>query len=176
MACLIMYLPFFKPNKWYDITDQDKFSGTSWQKQLTISIFDYLPIYAKLPPTSEAPKNPETLEGLADFKSVKKGSDFKAWEVDVSKVAIMRAPIFDFPGMKVWVDGQLVDHWHDDCRNEEFCLGLVTFKIGEGNHNVLIKLTNTPVRTIGNLITLLSLIILLILLFPRNKYFKKWLA
>ena len=175
IACLILYLPFFRPNKWYDITDADKFSGLSWEKQLTISIFDYLPIYAKLPPTSAAPMNPETLEGLADFKNAQKGSNFKSWDVTVSKEALLRAPIFDFPGMLVFVDGVKVDHWNDDCRNQEYCHGLVTFKVPEGSHDILIKLTNTPVRTIGNLLTLLSLIVLLILLFPRNKYFKKWL-
>lgn len=176
IACLALYLPFFKPNKWYDITDVQKFSGESWQKQLTISIFDYLPIYAKFPPTSPAPMNPETLEGLADFKEFKKGSDTKSWAVYVEKEALLRAPIFDFPGMKVLVDGQPVDHWNDDCRNQEFCLGLVTFKVPEGQHNILIKLTNTPIRTLGNILTLLSFIILIVLIFPRKKYFKKWLA
>jgi hypothetical protein len=176
IACLALYLPFFKPNKWYDITDVQKFSGESWQKQLTISIFDYLPIYAKFPPTSPAPMNPETLEGLADFKEFKKGSDTKSWAVFVEKEALLRAPIFDFPGMKVLVDGQPVDHWNDDCRNQEFCLGLVTFKVPEGQHNILIKLTNTPIRTLGNILTLLSFIILIVLIFPRKKYFKKWLA
>lgn len=175
IACLILYLPFFAPREWYDISDKDKFSGISWQKQLTISIFDYLPIYAKFPPISEAPENPETLEGLADFKSSTRGSNFKKWNVNVSKPSILRAPIFDFPGMKVFVDGALVDHWNDDCRNQEFCLGLVTFSINPGDHEILIKLTNTPVRAIANLISLISIAVVVILLFPKFKYFKKWL-
>jgi hypothetical protein len=181
ISCLILYLPFFKPNKWYDITDTDKFSGISWEKQLTISIFDYLPIYAKFPPTSAAPMNPETLEGLADFKEARKGSNFKSWTVEVSNDSLLRAPIFDYPGMKVFVDGIKVDHWNDDCRNQEFCLGLVTFKVPQGNHEILIKLTNTPIRVVGNLLTVVSLIILMFLLFPKKhnfsaiKYIKKWL-
>lgn len=175
IACLISYFPFFKPDKWLDITDAQKFSGQSWEKQLTISIFDYLPIYAKLPPTSAAPMNPETMEGLSDFKGAGKGSNYKQWEVEVLKSGILRAPMFDFPGMKVFIDGQKVDHWNDDCRNQEFCLGLVTFKIPEGRHNILVKLTNTPVRMVGDSISLLSLLIFLILIFPQNRYFKKWL-
>jgi len=182
LSCLLMYGAFFRPNKWYNITDTDKFSGVSWEKQLTISIFDYLPIYAQFPPTAAAPTNPETLEGLADFKSAAKGSRSKEWEVDVTEPSILRAPIFDFPGMKVLVDGKVTNHWNDDCRNQEFCHGLVTFKIEPGRHNILIKLTNTPVRTIGNALTVLSFLVLIILLFPINKqsltarkYFKKWL-
>ncbi len=182
LSCLIMYLPFFQPKEWFNINDSDKFSGKSWEKQLTISIFDYLPIYAKLPPTSAAPMNPETLEGFADFKSSIVGSNFKAWEVDVTEKSLLRAPMFDFPGMKVFVDGKLVNHWNNDCRNQEYCLGLVTFNIEPGRHYILIKLINTPVRTIGNVLTILSFLILIILLFPINKqslsarnYFKKWL-
>lgn len=181
VACLILYLPFFRPNKWYDITDAEKFSGQSWEKQLTISIFDYLPIYAFLPPTSAAPTNPEVLEGSAEFRSNQKGSNYKSWEVNVAEPSLLRAPIFDFPGMKVFVDGNIVDHWNNDCRNEEFCHGLVTFNIDPGPHNILIKLTNTPIRSIANLLTLLSFVILIILLYPKTKYgllvkyFKKWL-
>lgn len=175
IACLILYLPFFHPFEWYNITDKEKFSGVSWDKQLTISIFDYLPIYAKFPPTSPAPKYPETLEGLADFKSYTRESDSKRWRVYVSEDALLRAPMFDFPGMKVFIDSQLVDHWNDDCRNEEFCHGLITFKIPQGEHEIFIKLTNTPLRAISNLITILSIFVVLILLAPNFKYFKKWL-
>lgn len=174
-ACLILYLPFFRPSEWLNITDKDKFSGISWEKQLTISIFDYLPIYAKFPPTSAAPQYPETLEGLADFKSSEVGSDSKKWVVDVSEQALLRSPMFDFPGMKVFVDGVEKDHWNDDCRNQEFCLGLVTFNIDPGRYVVLVKLTNTPIRAIGNLISLSSFLILLILFFPKIKYLKKWM-
>lgn len=176
VACLILYLPFFAPREWYSITDKDKFSGISWEKQLTISIFDYLPIYAKFPPTSAAPRDPETLEGLADFKSAQKGSDFKKWVVDVTQPALLRAPVFDFPGMRVFIDGQPVEHINNDCRNEDFCLGLVTFPVGLGHHEILIKLTNTPIRSIANLITIISTLVVLILVAPRHKYFKKWLA
>lgn len=175
LACLILYLPFFKPSGWFNITDQDKFSGVSWEKQLTISIFDYLPIYAKFPPTSKAPEYPETLEGLVDFKSSKRGSNYKKWIVEVSEPSLLRAPMFDFPGMKVLIDGEEQKHRNDDCRKEEFCLGLITFEIGPGKHEVLVKLTNTPVRTVGNLVTLISLLIVIILFFPKTKYFKKWL-
>ena len=176
ISCLLMYGLFFQPKEWLNINDQDKFSGKSWEKQLTISIFDYLPIYAKFPPTNPAPKYPETLEGLADFKSNERGSDYKKWVVDVTDEAILRTPVFDFPGMKVFIDGLEASHSSNDCRNQEFCLGLVTFPIDPGRHEILVKLTNTPVRSIGNVLTLISLFLVIVLLAPRHKYFKKWLS
>lgn len=179
LACIAFYLPFFKPNKWYDITDADKFSGQSWEKQLTISIFDYLPIYAEFPPTAPAPKNPQVLEGDANFGESKIGSNFKSWEVNVVQPSLLRSPVFDFPGMNVFIDGKKVDHWNNDCRNEEFCHGLITFNSEPGHHEILIKLSNTPVRSLGNIITLFSFMILVILLAPlhflKSNYFKRWI-
>src|SRR4030042_3211047 len=58
LVSFALTINYFVPKAWLNITDTDKFSGISWEKQLTISIFDYLPIYAKLPPYSKAPDLP----------------------------------------------------------------------------------------------------------------------
>src|SRR5581483_9913751 len=63
ILALSLTFNFYQPKAWLNISDQDKFSGESWQKQLTISIFDYLPIYAKLPPNHIASDLPEVLNG-----------------------------------------------------------------------------------------------------------------
>ncbi len=168
-AVIILHGSFFMPKAWLNITDQDKFSGKSWEKQLTISIFDYLPIYAKLPPVTKAPPQGEVLEGEAKFIQYNKYSDYQTGSVTVTKPSIIRLPLFDFPGMKVLVNGQKVEHNHDDCRNEEFCLGLITFKLDPGNYDIKAKLTNTPIRTIGNLLTLFSLIGIGVIFFKYGK-------
>lgn len=149
-----LYYQFFVPKSWLNITDADNFSGESWEKQLTISIFDYLPIYATLPPNHKAPKLPEVLVGRASFASYEKGSNFQKGMIIVEEDATLRLPIFDFPGMVVRVDGREVPHRNDDCSGEEFCFGLITFNIGEGEHDIEVRLTNTPPRVAGNLITL----------------------
>ncbi|MBI3485326.1 hypothetical protein HY025_00105 [Candidatus Daviesbacteria bacterium] len=170
VVAFVLYGSFFAPQKWLNITDQDKFSGISWQKQLTISIFDYLPIYAKLPPIHQAPDFPEIMSGQAQFLSYKKGSDYQIGKLVVSQPANLRLPLFDFPGMKVTVDNDLVVHNHSDCRNEEFCLGLINFNVSTGTHIIKAELTNTPVRTIGDLLTILSLIIIIKLFIYSKRY------
>lgn len=165
----ILYGNFFQPKAWLNITDAQKFSGASWDKQLTISIFDYLPIFAKLPPTTPAPVLPETLQGQVKFIRYKKGSDFQEGTVNVTKDALIRLPLFDFPGMKVWVDGKEISHTHTNCLDEEFCLGLINFNITQGTHIMSVKLTNTPIRFVGNLISLLSLVSFTLLLWVKNK-------
>lgn len=169
LLAFLLYFTFFQPKSWLDISDQDKFSGASWEKELTISIFDYLPIYAYLPPWQKAPELPEVLEGQAKFTDYKKGSNYQTGKVEVVGDALIRVPLYDFPGMKVIVDGQEVSHWNNDCRDQRYCLGLITFRIPQGVHDVSVKLTNTPVRTLGDLLSLSGLIILTGFIFGKIK-------
>ena len=153
---IFLNIQFFVPKDWLDITDAEKFSGTSWEKQLTISIFDYLPIYGVLPPWSKAPEFPEVLEGDIKFLEYKKGSNFQTGVVEASKDSLIRIPLFDFPGMTIKIDGKIISHVNNNCSGERYCRGLITFSIPSGKHNVEIKLKNTPVRTFGNTLTLIS--------------------
>ncbi|MEK7061168.1 MAG: 6-pyruvoyl-tetrahydropterin synthase-related protein [Patescibacteria group bacterium] len=168
IVAIILNIGFFVPKDWLAIKDSDKFSGISWQKQMTISIFDYLPIYAKLPPITEALKLPEILDGSVNISDYKKGSNFQIGKFEVTEDAVIRLPLFDFPGMLVKANGQTVKHNHDDCRNEEFCLGLISFKLLKGDYNIEVRLTNTPVRKIGNYLTLTSIIVLIWLIIRKN--------
>jgi hypothetical protein len=78
----------------------------------------------------------------------------------LSDQAIVRFPIYDYYGMKVWIDEVERPFWNNDCRGQEFCFGLVTTQITEGTHIVKVGLTNTPDRTAGNLLSIVSLILL----------------
>jgi GT2 family glycosyltransferase len=163
-------ISFYVPKNWLSIKDTDKFSGVSWEKQLTISIFDYLPIYATLPPVQKAPPVPEVLEGNVKFLEYKKGSDFQEGLIEATKDSLIRIPLFDFPGMKVKIDGKVTSHVNNDCRGEKYCLGLITFSVPVGSHTIDIRLYDTPVRKIGNILTLISLggIIVLMIKFKRK--------
>lgn len=166
---VILNISYFVPKDWIDISDAEKFSGASWQKQLTISIFDYLPVYAKLPPISAAPAIPEVLQGNAVFISYVKGSDFQKGKVMVLERALVRLPLFDFPGMRVRIDGNPVSHINNDCSGQEFCLGLITFNIPAGEHEIEVELEDTPVRRVGNYLSLGSLAGIGWILIKKNK-------
>ena len=157
LAAWSLYGNFFKPKDWLRITDKEKLSGVIWEKQLTSSIFDYLPIYAQFPPTTKAPDYPEVLSGEAVIESYNKGSDFQEGVILVKSAVKLRVPLYDFPGMSVYVDDSFVQHLNNDCSGLPFCLGLINFSIpNEGRHTIKIKLENTPLRTFANIFTLLS--------------------
>lgn len=159
LAAVIMTIGFFHPKEWYAISDSDKFSGKLWQKQLTISIFDYLPIYAKLPPTHQAPDLPEILEGSVNFSNYDKHSNFQTSQLEVTKSALIRLPIFDFPGMVVYTNQKVIPHINNECRNQEFCLGLVTIRLEPGKYSLLVKLEDTPVRRWSLVVSLILFVL-----------------
>ena len=174
-ASFVIYIGFFVPKAWLNITDADKFSGINWEKQLTISIFDYLPIYATLPPNHKAPELPEVLSGEVNFVDYNKGSDFQTGQLDAVTDARIRLPIFDFPGMVVLVDGEEHNFVHNECGGEEFCFGLITIDLKKGYHTLVVELTDTPVRSVGNLITLGSFVIMgsILIYRVRRRYVEK---
>lgn len=171
LGIFVLHANFFKPQEWLGISDKDKFSSHLWEKQLTISIFDYLPIFAKLPPDQKAAEGPEILEGDVKIIRYQKGSNYQIAQVEANTEAVIRLPLFDFPGMEVTLGQTIVEHNHDDCRNQKYCLGLITFKIPKGQHIFKAKLTDTPVRSIGNIITIVtfSLLILMVYLGRKNE-------
>ena len=166
---ILLNIGFFVPKDWLNITDSDKFSGINWQKQMTISIFDYLPIYAELPPINEAPEVPEVLDGRVEILDYQKGSDFQYGKINVLEDATIRLPLFDFPGMQVKANNEIITHYNDDCRGEDFCYGLITFKLSKGEYQIETKLTDTPIRKIGNYLTLTSIIVLVWLIFKKDE-------
>src|SRR3990167_8812384 len=99
------------------------------------------------------------LEGEASLLSYTRGSNFQEGKVVSPGKSLLRIPIFDFPGMVASVDGYEVPVLND-CRGQKNCLGLVTIEVPSGEHIVKVRLTDTLPRTLGNVISLVSLIFL----------------
>jgi len=146
---------YFTPRIWINISDTQKFSGDDWVRQQTISIFDYLPIYAERPPSQAAYDKPEIIEGYADVKVEQKGTNWQKWQVDIkSPSATLQAPIYYFPEWRVQSDDKLVPVSFNNK------LGLITFSLPLGKHEVRLKLYDTPVRRFANLLSLATIIAL----------------
>lgn len=171
LVLFCLYGNFFKPQKWIEINDQQLLTGQEFLKQQTASIFDYLPSNAVLPPNYKAPEVPEIIAGKAEVKKYKKGSNYQTGEINVdSDIAKIRLPIFDFPGMKVTVDNLPVSFNHYDCSNQDFCFGQISFNLNKGSHQIIVKLEKTIPRQIGDILSLLTLISIIIILLNKKKY------
>ena len=140
---------FFNVNQRFDITDEENFSGDRWDHQ-TSRLGGLVPWFefAEVAPGGPAEADLEVLEGTATVTNIRKGSDSLAFAAETTTGARVRASIIDFPNWRVRVDGEVVDHDHDNP------LGLITFDVPNGTHEVVLELENTGVRTFGNYLSL----------------------
>lgn len=153
LVLLLVYGSFFKPQRYIDISDEEKFSGASWREQQTSSILDYLPIGATHPPTTAASATPEIL-GDGRVVEGKTGTDWQIWVVETTNPSQLRLQLFDFPVWTAKIDGRKT------ATESSGELGLVTLSLPAGTQRVEVQLTNTPLRTISNIISLLGILLI----------------
>jgi hypothetical protein len=148
---LVFYASFFKPREWLNISDEDKFSGNSWSLQQTVSILDYLPISAKSAPRDMAPEEP-IFDGEVLTKEL--GTNWQRWILSTESQTQVILPVYYFPNWRVEVDGQNTPVFSNDG------LGLISFNMEGGVHEIYAKLNDTPIRNLSNLLTAGSLLVI----------------
>lgn len=148
---------YFRPEKFYPLSDQEKLSGRLWLEQQRASILDYLPKTA-LEPREPAPTQPVVVSGKADVANFVKQSNRWEFRIDVDKSSVVEMPIFDFPNWQVEVNGEKITH-----SNRNF-LGRISLNLAPGSYKVVGKFQDTPTRAVSNFISALSWLIILLIL------------
>ncbi|MCD6225625.1 hypothetical protein J7J95_00885 [bacterium] len=158
LLCLVvlLYGRFFTPKDWIRISDKEKLSGENWQRQVTASIYDFLPKSAKRAPKHSAPN--EVIGKDVETVLAEKGSNWQRYEFVAKSKQEVSLPIYYFSGWQVFLDGKRVETYP---RGE---LGLISFWTEGGRHVVSAKFTRSLARKIGDLISLLTLLIYLALI------------
>ncbi|HVZ67428.1 MAG TPA: 6-pyruvoyl-tetrahydropterin synthase-related protein [Patescibacteria group bacterium] len=112
----------------------------------------------------------EVIEGKATIKNVSRNSTEHVYTVVSNGNSGLRENTLFFPGWKVYIDGV-------EYQNVEFQdphnRGLMTFKVPNGEHKVDIKFENTKLRTISNVISLVSIAIVFLVYFVWKQRIKK---
>ena len=158
LATIFFYKDYFKWEKhWSWVDDAHKFSGELWKLQITAGIFDYLPKGAKLPPPNPPEGDAKIVEGKGSVEKAFKNSIKQEYIVNMEEKGIFQINTFYFPGWIYKVDGEKMEP------QLEKELGLPQFSLNSGIHKVSANLTNTPVRNLGNGLSSVSWLILLIL-------------
>lgn len=161
---LIFYANYHKPQRWIEINDEQKFSGENWRLQQTISIYDYLPIYAQRPPSERAPNTLIPIEGEILVNQKSAGTDWLRYEVKIiSESAVFQIPQFYFPGWKVFANSTSKPISYNNK------LGLMQFQLERGDHIIEAKLLDTSIRKLGNILSLVGLVFVPIYLLILRK-------
>jgi len=166
LLTIILNWSYFKPKEfYYDLTDQKKLSGNLWEEQQKASLLDYLPKTA-LKPTEPALDKPMIQSENAVVENFENKSNKWQFRVKTETKTSIEVPIFDFPNWEVFANGQKISH-----SNNNF-LGRIQFDLNSGNYQISGNFNNTSIRTISNMLSLISGGVLIFLIYGKNKFKK----
>ncbi|MBI4157553.1 glycosyltransferase family 39 protein [Candidatus Woesebacteria bacterium] len=171
LGLLLFNWDYFKPEKGKlgPLTDEQKFTAAAWELQQTAGIYDYLPKDAIQAPQEPRKFLAEILEGEGIITDESEGTTWAKFKATImSEGAKTRIGIFKFPNWRAFVDGKEVTNYID--KSEVW--GRMYIDLPKGEHQISLKLFNTPVRTVSNIISLVTWSLLLS--FPYWK--KRWLS
>jgi len=158
ISVLFLNISYFTPIHFGPITDEQKFSGKAWTNQITSGIYDYLPKTAQIAAQGPAKEYVDQIVPEDSFYSVsngKKGSDWMFFNLHLSRDSKVTLSQLAFPNFEITDNGLLV-------KSEiEPKLGRLVINLVTGDHQLMVKFINTPVRTISNYISLISWLLLL---------------
>lgn len=163
---VVLNIAYFRPQYFYPkATDQVILSGESWKEQSMGALLDYLPNSVKIIPQQLAPTSPWIVEGAANITEFSKRSDF--WRFSFESItnvpSVVRLPVFDFASWTVLIDQQKVEHKSD---NQE---GVIELNIPPGKHTIVGFFEDTMLRSIANMVSLISFSILILTLVIKAK-------
>lgn len=150
LTIILNYNYFIPVNYSRLVTDNEKLTGVAFELQQKAAILDYLPKTAKKAPESVAFEMPKTISGSAVVKNFDKGSNRFSFDVEAYTETQIEVPVMYFPGWTLLVnDKERSPEIHGD-------YGLIKLSLDEGIYQIRGIFKDTPIRTFGNTLTLLS--------------------
>ncbi|KKR00344.1 MAG: hypothetical protein UT24_C0013G0010 [Candidatus Woesebacteria bacterium GW2011_GWB1_39_12] len=160
-VCLIFILTlalnigYFKPyNFSRQVKDEDKLTGIGFDLQQKAAILDYLPKTAEIAPPAPAFEVPKVISGEGVIDNFTKQSNRFSFDADIYSASEVVVPVMYFPNWIVIVDNQKVASGINGAH------GVISVKLSAGKHIVRGRFTDTPVRSIGNAITVITAVLL----------------
>lgn len=166
---LIFNLAYFRPEKYLNnVSDKDYISKEVIRWDISKLAAEYVPLGTETVKSREGvsviniTKNEiakDSYQVLSGAMKVNVGTEKpqnKKFSVDVQSPGDFRINTYDFPGWKTYLDGQQIRF---SSNNK---LRLIEINLPLGNHTVEARLSDTPIRTVGNYLSLLALIFILV--------------
>lgn len=158
---IVLNFRYFIPLQSGPLTDDQKFSGKAWTIQ-TVSSYDYLPKTATSAAKSAAKPYIDKIKpekSLINISGEKKGTDWLFFNLFLNKDAEVTLSQLAFPVFEITNKGQKINY------QIEPELGRMVINLKAGDHQIYIKLKNTPIRSISNYISLFAWLALITYLF-----------
>jgi len=151
---LLLNLSYFKPLKYINLNDKVFLQEETFTEYSKGAMLDYLYKEA-IEPKVKADSIPNLIgDGRVYDYEINSGSfGLKADLKGQSNVII---PQYYFPGWKVWTDDKMVEIKKDP-------IGRIEIEVPSGEHQLVGRFSNTPIRTISDVLTGIGLLFVIIL-------------
>lgn len=111
-------------------------------------------------------QKPEIIAGKGQIKEKEVHNSWRKYFIQADEKIRMADYTFYFPGWKVYVDGAPTIIEFQDMNYR----GVITYYVPPGVHSILVKFEDTKVRMLGNIISLTSFVLFILLFFLRKKF------
>jgi len=151
------------------ITDTQKLSGKSWSNLVTSGIYDYLPKTAQKAPTSAASYFIDSSSPPHSYqiKSGHRGTNWQLFNLVITQNTKLTLASIYFPNILVTDNNQPIPFTIEP----EF--GRISLNLSQGEHQIFLKYTDTPIRIFSNSLSLFfwagSLMFIFQRLWTKNK-------
>jgi hypothetical protein len=153
---ILFNIQYFHEDLWFaNQTDAQILSPQNFLAQSGAGLRDYWPIYGQTYPKQRAPHLPEIVDGQATITGYERLSNQLFANIESSASATLVIPQVYFPGWSAYLDNSPLPI------SLEPELGLISLNVPSGHHRLILKLRNTPLRTLANLLSLVSVPIIL---------------
>jgi len=159
---------YFRPEFKFPTTDDHMLSFQRVKYQVSNRSDEYRPLGAPQPQTSDSISQSRYQISLSDTDTVsveKDQTQTYSLNTNLSSDSTLTFNIYSFPGWNVYLDGTKVEH-HTSPDTK-----LIQIKAPQGSHNISARFQNTPVRTIANLITTFTILLILLIKTKKPKMF-----
>ncbi len=159
---LVSTISYFRPKEYVDDSFFDKFLNKETMRRGVDLTKDYLPIWVQTTEVEYFDKL-KVEKGEAVILDFQKRSNLMQGSIDVKSPSLVEVPIAYFPGWEVRANNKLIAELPPSNR------GLIRFELPKGTYQIKIELKDTPIRTVGNIISVVSLLLFAILIFGSKR-------
>lgn len=156
LLAIILNFQYFIPIHFSSkVKDEEKLRGLAFELQQRSAILDYLPKTAEIAPEAVAPSSPKIIAGEGEITGFIKQSDRFSFDAQIHEEAQVEIPVMYFPGWVVISNSSIIPTELHGIH------GVIKITLPAGKHIIRGRFQNTPVRTVGNTLTVVSVLILL---------------
>lgn len=161
LAGLVIFssLTFVQPREYFD-----KGEGYYFTNDATTTVQDeYMPVWSKEKLLQRAEKKVEIIQGEGKIGTIVYNNKQMTFVITAKENLRVRINVLYWPGWNTYIDDKIVSLSHDNPK------GVIEFAVAKGTHQVKADFSETPLRFVADMISIVSFCLLLFLVF-RSKY------